>query len=150
MKAAIQMEKDGFAFYTKAAAQTNSDMGRSIFKSLAEDEELHLRTFEKIFEEQVGAVEWDSLVRSSNKYANLPIFPKDLTGVGGLTADSDELDALQFGMNSEKEAIEYYTGILDMTADPEVKKIFGEIIEQEKSHFMILEEEFHHLKKAGF
>ena len=39
---AIQMEKDGYSFYMKAAAQTNSDMGRSIFESLASDEQQHL------------------------------------------------------------------------------------------------------------
>jgi rubrerythrin len=28
IKTAIQMEKDGYAFYQKAAAQTSSDMGK--------------------------------------------------------------------------------------------------------------------------
>ena len=77
-------------------------------------------------------------------------FSKDLETAPGLSVDSDELDALQFGMDSERQAVEYYTNIMNMASDPEVKKIFAEIIEQEKSHFMILEEEFHHLKSAGF
>ncbi|KYK21001.1 hypothetical protein AYK21_01240 [Thermoplasmatales archaeon SG8-52-2] len=50
---AIQMEKDGYAFYTKAAAQTQSDMGRTIFESLAADEQRHLDVFQKMFEENL-------------------------------------------------------------------------------------------------
>ena len=44
IKTAIQMEKDGYSFYKKAASQTNSDMGKTIFESLANDELLHLVT----------------------------------------------------------------------------------------------------------
>ena len=51
IKTAIQMEKDGYSFYKKAAAQTNSDMGKTIFEGLAADEQMHLGVFEKMFEE---------------------------------------------------------------------------------------------------
>ena len=50
IKIAIQMEKDGYSFYKKAAAQTSSEMGRSVFESLADDEELHLNVFEKLLD----------------------------------------------------------------------------------------------------
>ncbi len=35
IKMAIQMERDGYDFYKKAAAQTSSEMGETIFKTLA-------------------------------------------------------------------------------------------------------------------
>jgi rubrerythrin len=78
IKTAIQMEKDGYSFYKKAAAQTNSDMGKTIFEGLAADEQMHLGVFEKMFEETVSNAEWKDLVLSSKKYAKIPIFPKDL------------------------------------------------------------------------
>ena len=78
IKAAIQMEKDGYAFYKKAAAQTSSEMGRSIFESLASDELTHLDVFQKIFDEKVSNKEWNALVDSSKKYDSAPIFPKNL------------------------------------------------------------------------
>jgi len=76
IKTAIQMEKDGYAFYQKAAAQTSSDMGKSIFESIAKDELLHLDVFQKLFEEKVGKSEWDDLVDSSKKYQEIPVFPR--------------------------------------------------------------------------
>ena len=150
IKIAIQMEKDGYDFYRRAATQTSSKMGETIFQTLANDELMHLDTFQKIFEGRVGKGEWDSLVNSSKKYANLSVFPKDLKTTEGASPDTNELDALHMAMNSEKEAIDFYSGILEKTQDDEVKKIIGEIIQQEKSHYLLLQEEFDHLGRTGY
>ena len=149
IKTAIQMEKDGHAFYTKAAAQTNSDMGKIVFESLAADELVHLETFQKIFQGKIDSVEWNSLVQSNSKYSNLTIYPKDLKTTEGANPSSDELDALRMGMDSEKEAIDYYTTIVNDISDAEVKEIITEIINQEKNHYLLLQQEFSHLSSTG-
>ena len=150
IKIAIQMEKDGYNFYLKAAAQTSSDMGRTIFEGLAEDEQMHLEVFQKIFEETIGKKEWDDLVNSNKKYADIPIFPKDLQETEGGEPDVNELDALRMAMDSEQEAIDYYSDILENVEDDELKNIIEMIIEQEKNHYNLLEAEFDHLNKTGF
>ena len=147
---AIQMEKDGYAFYKRAAAQTANETGSKIFESLARDEELHLETFQKLFEDQIEKAEYDKLVNSSKKYANLPVFPKDLRSAEGANPDVNDLDALSAAMNSEKEAIDYYTKILDKTEGEDARAIIKEIIHQEKKHYYILEEEFNFLGKTGY
>jgi rubrerythrin len=149
IKTAIQMEKDGHAFYTKAAEQTKSDLGRTVFESLAADELVHLETFQKIFQGKIDSVEWNTLVQSNNKYTNLTIFPKDLKTTEGADPNSDELDALRMGMDSEKEAIDYYTTVVNDTSDAEVKEILTEIINQEKNHYRLLQQEFTHLSSTG-
>ena len=108
---AIQMEKDGYDFYSKAAAQTNSEMGRTIFESLANDEQRHLDVFQKMFEEKVGKSEWNDLVNSSKEYANIPVFPTNLKEAPGMDEESTEIDALRLAMDSEREAIDYYSDI---------------------------------------
>ena len=150
IKTAIQMEKDGYSFYKKAAAQTSSDMGKTIFEGLAADEQMHLDVFEKMFEETVSNAEWKDLVISSKKYAEIPVFPKDLKESEGDNPNSSELDALRIAMDSEKEAIEYYTKIRENLNDSEVIKIIDEIIEQEKNHYSILEGEFNHINSTGY
>ena len=109
IKTAIQMEKDGYSFYEKAAAQTSSDMGKTIFKSLAADELLHLEVFQKLFDEKVGKEEWYDLVNTSKKYADIPIFPKDLQMVEGANPDTNEIDALRIAMDSEQKPLIYGT-----------------------------------------
>ena len=150
IKTAIQMEKDGYAFYKRASSQTTSEMGKDIFESLAKDEQLHLEVFQKLFKDKIGKSEWDNLVNSSKKYADINIFPKDLEKIEGANPDTNELDAIRIAMNSEKEAIDYYNGIKDKINDAEVRKIINEIIEQEKNHYSILQEEFEHLTKTGY
>ena len=150
IKTAIQMEKDGYAFYKKASSQTSSKMGKDIFESLAKDEELHLEVFQKLFEDKIEKSEWDNLVNSSKKYADINIFPKDLEQIEGADPDTNELDAIEIAMNSEKEAIDYYGEIKEKTNDEEISRIINEIIEQEKNHYSILQEEFDHLSKTGY
>ena len=147
---AIQMEKDGYSFYTKAAAQTNSEMGRTIFESLAEDEQRHLDVFQKMFEDKVSKSEWNDLIDSSKKYSKIPIFPTDLKNSVGMDTDSTELDALRMAMDSEKEAIDYYGKIKETLEDKEVKNVIDEIIEQEKKHYSIFEGEFNHINSTGY
>lgn len=150
IKTAIQMEKDGYAFYKKASAQTSSDMGREIFDSLANDEQLHLEVFQKLFEDRINKSEWNNLVNSSKKYAEIDIFPKDLQQIEGANPDTNELDAIKIAMDSEKDAIEYYGKIKEKAKEDDIKRIINEIIEQEKNHYSILQEEFEHLTKTGY
>jgi len=150
IKTAIQMEKDGYSFYKKAAVQTSSGMGKTIFESLANDELLHLDIFQKLFDEKVGKAEWNDLVNSGKKYADIPIFPKDLRAVEGANPDTNEIDALRMAMDSEQEAITYYTKIRENSSDKEVNEIIDEIINQEKNHYNILEGEFHHINSTGY
>ncbi len=150
IKTAIQMEKDGYSFYQKAAAQTSSDMGKTVFKSLAADELLHLEVFQKLFDEKIGKDEWYDLVNTSKKYADIQIFPKDLQKIEGANPDTNEIDALRIAMDSEKKAIDYYSKIIKNISDEKVEKIIDEIIRQEKNHYLILEGEFHHINSTGY
>ena len=68
----------------------------------------------------------------------------------GASPNTNELDALRMAMDSEKEAIDYYSEILGCTIDDEAKKIINEIIEQEKNHYFLLEQEFNHLSSTGY
>jgi rubrerythrin len=150
IKTAIQMEKDGYSFYKKAATQTSSAMGETIFKSLAADELLHLEIFQKLFDEKIGKKEWYNLLNTSNKYVDIQIFPKDLKKIEGANPDINEIDALKIAMDSEKKAIEFYSKIVKNVFDEDVKKILDEIIVQEKNHFQILEGEFNHINSTGY
>ncbi len=150
IKTAIQMEKDGHEFYKKAAAQTTSDLGRSVFESLSQDELLHLEVFQKMWEDAIGEEEWDNLITTSKKYQHIPIFPKDLKNIEGKNPNTNELDALKIAMDAEQEAIDYYTDIWSNTNDNHTKKIINQIIEQEKKHYFLLQQEFDHLSTTGY
>ena len=150
IQTAIQMEKDGYNFYTRAAAQTKNELARSFFESLSQDELVHLEVFQKLFADQINKDEYDRLVDSNKKYESIPVFPKDLKSAKDIDPDSNELDALRMAMDAEQEAIDYYSEIEDNTTDSEIRKIINIIIDQEKNHYFLLENEFHHLNSTGY
>jgi len=125
-------------------------MGKEIFESLAKDEQLHLEIFQKLFEDKIEKSEWNNLVNSSKKYAEIDIFPKDLKQIEGASPNSNELDAIKIAMDSERNAIDYYSKIIEKSNEEEIRKIINEIIEQEKNHYSILQEEFDYLSKTGY
>ena len=98
----------------------------------------------------MGKNEWDNPVNSNKKYTNIAVFPKDLKEVSGENPETNELDALNMAMESEKEAIDYYSQIKEKIQDKETQEIINEIIKQEKDHYQILLEEFNHLSKTGY
>jgi rubrerythrin len=150
IKTAIQMEKEGYAFYKRAAAQISSEMAKTMFESIANDERTHLDVFQKLFDDNVGNDEWDALVMSSKKYDTIPLFPKDLKEMNDVNPDPNELDALRIAMDNEQSAIDHYTKIIDASSSPDVKQIIEKIIEQEKNHYLILQGEFTHLSSTGY
>ena len=150
IKTAIQMEQEGYSFYQKAAAQTSSEMGRTVFSSLAADELLHLEVFKNLFEEKLGQDEWNKLVNSGLKYADIQVFPKDLKKVEGANPDTNEIDAIRMAMDSEKRAIDFYAKIKQSITDNGIKEIIDEIIRQEQSHYTVLEGEFYHITSTGY
>ena len=68
----------------------------------------------------------------------------------GVNPDINELDAIGIAMNSEKEAIDYYGEIKENTVEENIRKVINEIINQEKNHYLLLEEEYDHLSKTGY
>jgi rubrerythrin len=111
---------------------------------------LHLEVFQKLFEDRIEKSEWNNLVNSSKKYAEIDIFPRDLKQLEDANPDTNELDALEIAMNSEKNAIDYYGDIKEKTKEENIRQIINEIIKQEKNHYSILQEEFDHLSKTGY
>lgn len=150
IKTAIQMEKDGYEFYNKAAAQTSDDLGRKLFESIAIDEMVHLRTFQKMFDDEMGEEEWMAVEKTAVKHKDIPVFPKDLKQVEGASPNSNELDALNIAMKAEQEAIDYYAKIKEGLTDDKAKQIVEMIIDQERNHFMLLSEELNYMNTTGF
>ena len=150
IKTAIQMEKDGCEFYTKAAAQTSDDLGKKLFESIASDEKVHLRTFQKMFDDEMGEEEWAEVERTAVKHKEIPVFPKDLKQVEGASPNTNELDALNIAMKCEQEAIDYYARIKEGLTEDKAKRIVDMIIEQERNHYMLLNDELNYLNTTGF
>jgi rubrerythrin len=153
IETAIQIEKDGLTFYTRAAKQTDDPRGKRMFQSLARDEAAHMRLFKEaraslrergtwLSREQLAAV-------SPGEFVRPPIFP---TGEAPKTVDvpERELAALQRGLEAEQASIAFYTKARDRTDDPDARAMYDYLIEQEEGHRTILQGEYDYLAQTGF
>jgi len=149
MKAAIQMEKSGHGFFCNAAEKVESEVGKKLFKRLAAEELLHLRVFEKVFNEVSRGAPWKEAVRSVEPRDHVPYFdearknfePKNL---------SLELDFLKKALELERKAIEFFDRSIGDADEESARGVFKRIKEEEQHHYDLIQAEIDHLNGSGF
>jgi rubrerythrin len=153
IETAIQIEKDGRAFYLEAADQTEDLKGRQMFQTLARDEKAHLELFERARDVLFRRGGWLSLEEveaiSPRRVARPPIFP---TGeeIQATPIPAHRLAALKRAIQAEDDAIAFYAEQMRQTDDPNGRAMYAYLIEQEGAHRVILQGEYDYLAKTGY
>lgn len=152
LEMAMQLERDGEAFYRKAAARTKSDQGHRMFLSLADDEALHLRLLQRqcnaltenhcyaqLPEMSAIAPDWDA-----------PIFPKD-PGIfsKAVQPDAGDADALLYALQAENKSFELYRKLGSAAGDPAGQAMFRWLASVERGHFNQLMLNYEALTNSG-
>lgn len=140
---AVQTERNGYAFYSAAAAAATDKDVRQIMEHLANAEQHHEQVFRKL-REAVGDYEApetyageeteyiDSLLRSR-------VLPDEATAhklIAEMTADTQALD---FALGFEKDTILFLHSMKDVLP-PEDQPAIDKLIQQEKMHVRLLEQ----------
>ena len=149
---AIQIEKDGLEFYTKAAKQTDDPKGKRMFQTLAQDEAAHLALFEKTRRTLIEKGDWPAPEQvaaiSPGKLIRQPIFP---TGDEVETKIPErQLAVLRQGIQAEEDSIAFYSEQKIKIDDPDATAMYAYLIEQEEGHRTILQGEYDYLTNTGF
>ncbi len=138
---AMQIERNGAAFYRSAAELSNAAAARTLLLSLAEQEDQHERTFSSIRaaavadKERVAAYDQDDMIVSYLKaLAGQYVFlnrqkPRDL-----LSGREDLSEILNLGAQREKDSIVFYLGLIDALAGVADKNKVRRIIWEEQKH----------------
>ncbi len=137
VEAAVQLERNGHRFYTTAADSVVSPRAKDLLHRLAQDEVEHLKLFERLLA-TVGLAE----IRESypgeyevylKAHVDSQVFTQArLTQLLARTT-MPERDALQFGIDSEKDAILYYSEMIRFVPQRDRATVDG-IIEEERRH----------------
>jgi rubrerythrin len=153
IETAIQIEKDGQAFYAEAAKQTDDPNGKKMFQSLARDEAAHLRLFEDTRGALIEKGDWLSpeevAAISPGEFDRPPIFPKG-GEIKAMEIPERELSALRWGIEAEEASIAFYSEQMNRTEDPDGKAMYAYLVEQEEGHRTILQGEYDYLNRTGF
>ncbi len=132
---AMQMEKDGEAFYRDLAGKTKNAGLKQIFNTLADEEVVHYNTFKKLSEKSPAkATESDILAKAKNIFV-------ELKEAGGLDMSEEEpqTEAYQKAMEAEKEAYTFYEKKAEECDDPAEKQVLLTFAKEERRHYRLLE-----------
>lgn len=142
LRIAAEMEKRGLEFYTRAAKVSKSKKTVELLKHLAEDERRHFLEFDKIYRHELEKYPDDTHPEyySPEASAYLSAIAADVVFSGGLMAlgRAEGFDSaqgiLKYGIESEKDSILFYSGMMAQTQDEGMRLVFREIIFQEMGH----------------
>lgn len=151
IKYATTMEIGGRSFYEHVADVTENKLGKKMFRKLAEDESVHLKTFGDMFTDILGSEEW-------KKYLNQEEYKKDTVvqelkeriEKQGTKGHASELEALRIGMELERKSIDHYEKAAKEAKEAKAKEVFSKIIKEEMYHYDLLQAQYDNITGSGF
>ena len=148
VQTAINVERNGIAFYSALAERAQDTQTKETFQGLAQMEKEHEKTFQAMLE-GVGKYEpFEAYAEEHALYlralADSAVFPDEETAVEMARKVASQAEALRLGISAEKDSILFYAEMRRVTKGPESNAI-ERIIGEEKAHLIQLREM---LKKA--
>jgi rubrerythrin len=143
---AVQVEKDGLAFYSGCAAARQSEAIAELFAYLAEQEKQHVKVFTEMKKGLAEHTLPESYAGETDAYiASLVsdrVFPANRAGamvtermeqVVAAVEITDEMAAIETALDMEKQSILLYSGIRNLVRQSE-QEVMDRIIEEEREH----------------
>jgi len=152
LREAVRNELDGKAMYLQAAERTQDELGRSMFRSFAGEEEQHVHIIQVQYAEVNGSGEWIDIqaARKEPRDPKLILFPQEEREVKEFVPQGmSDLDALKLAMDFEKQAVRMYEQAADDTDDPVAQDFYRGLAEWEGTHYRILDNSYDYLANNG-
>ena len=145
LRVAIETERSGLRFYTRAARITRDAEGRRVFEGLAAEEREHLGTLER---------RYTQLIAEDPDLEARPQFLFFKGAAGGLFAEGleelregvDDEQALRIGIACERGSHRFFKRYGDRFEDSEGKRIFLEFADDERAHLELQQRELRGLQ----
>jgi rubrerythrin len=155
-KLALELEKKGYDFYTKTAANTQNPLAASTLNSLAEREIIHLEKVKEFYKNLTGE---EKLAGDWLKGVEIPPRKEELLAaiLNKLKLNLDKKFETQQDINEaykiaeglEKDSYDLYDKIAKEATDETAKKFYTALALEEKEHYAILEETLEYLNNPG-
>jgi rubrerythrin len=141
LQQALELERSGYRFYTRAAGRTVDRKGSEMFRSLASDEMLHQQAIERQIEALGQGAGWVLPAGIDQVEVDLvsPLFPAGKIELERVVQpDASDLDALLFALKIENDSFDLYAEQAKAAHDPNAKRLFEYLVEAERTHFNLL------------
>ena len=136
---AMQMERDGQAYYEKEAAKTNVPALKKILLDLAEDEIRHYNIFKSLKEQNSTDLGDLSEKTTAIMKTARNIFEEMAKEGGDVDTHNEAIEVWTHAQEVEKKSEDFYRLKADEVADPKVKEMLIKIAEEEARHWAVIE-----------
>ncbi len=135
LQLAIDMEREGKAFYLKAASGSENTLARKIFEELARQEDFHIERILQIYEKMKGEESFKEWITSVAGIGSLDkVFQESLQEKA--QASENDLNALRFGLELEDKSIKYYEKLASNALDSYEKRFYLTLSHEERDHYL--------------
>ncbi|HBS88673.1 MAG: hypothetical protein A2W91_18705 [Bacteroidetes bacterium GWF2_38_335] len=139
LKTAILLERRGKAFYSTVAFQAQDPDVKTFFKSMAEEEDEHIKFLTEQFSHFTKTHEFKKIsLNPEVENTSDKILSKRLKVK--ISAASFEASAIAAAIDFETRAVKVYSQQAENATDPEEKKFYKWLAEWEMGHHQILHE----------
>lgn len=148
LRAAVQMEIDGKAFYLKASDESTNEMGKKLLRTLSAEEDLHRQKFEQIYQAIQQKKAWPSLGLAPDRPQTLrTLFAQETGQIGSaVPGAATELDAIQTAMDMENKSYDFYRRRGRSAAFTAEKDFYEAVAAEESVHHELLRDYYEYLK----
>ena len=131
---AMQMEKDGEAYYKDMAAKSSHEGVKQILLMLASDEVYHYEAFRSLMEKSYPGIGGSGILKKARTiFSEMRESKKDLNSI------SSGVELYREAIEIEKKSESYYSIKAEEAEDPQEKAILLKIAEDERKHKYLLE-----------
>lgn len=152
LRQAMGNELEGRALYLEAVERTEDELGKRMFRSLAQDEEEHLQILQVEYGAITGKGQWLDLEAAQKEKPDpsLRLFPQGEEAIESLIPeDASDLDAIKIAMDFERRGYRLYEKAAVETPAPTAQAIFHFLAQEESRHFALLDNAHDYLANQG-
>ncbi len=148
----IEMEKEGYSFYKKTAENAAHKMTKDVFEFLAGEELKHIEAIKTFYDAEITGTttDFNSLLGS---YAPEAVRKAIMNLFDGLDKkapiDKPDMEAYRFARDFEKNSERFYREAAAKATDPNVKKLFEFLVEEEFRHFQMIDDSMAYLENPA-
>lgn len=141
---AALIEQNGYKFYKMLADRTSDKEAKDLFRRFAHDEQRHLRVIENKyfpgagFNDQITEEELQ-IEEYLEKSGSTDIFTKRINVEGLVRIIDNPKKALLIALDTERGSVEYFANLARRARTEEGRKLYAELVEEEKDHVNTLE-----------
>jgi rubrerythrin len=152
LQTSIKMEIDGKEFYKKASKASTNKLGRNLLKRLAEEEDIHRKVFENIYNTISADKGWprEATYQPDAGQRLRTVFAQAIEDMArDVKSIPSEMDAIQKAMEMENKTYDFYTKRSGESNFAAEKQFYDAVAVQEFEHHRVLLDYYEFLKNPA-